>query len=966
MIIGVGTSDKKLISRSDIGYWQKVPDSQLPGNAEFVSVSALPDGMVLGTAADGALYSRATLTSPWRRVPGSGLVTSVTMLVDGTLVGVGLGNDLWTRNTLTADWKPLHGGAGLVKAIDAGQSPYTNSYQATLFGISLNNTLCYRTALTDSWSYVQNSDGVIDVAVGPTGSTIGVLTDNSLGVFIWDFRGWTKLPRSVPVKAVSSRRDGTLVGVGTDNFLYTYMSEFDPGGDEWPPLGWSPVAGAGDPIVAVTAMPDESLVGVRADNKLCTRTKLTDDWKPVTGGTGLVKSVTVLPDGTLVGVGLGNDLWTRTRLTDDWKRVTGGTGLVKSVTVLPDGTLVGVGLGNDLWTRTRLTDDWKPVSNSGGVVGVSALPDGSLAGVRTDNTLCTRTTLSADWQQVPNSDGVSAVAYYPAHRTHSPDPSAGKWLLQFTSRDPNASDGDGRPWGDGTAMAARATPGQPGWPLPWDNGCLVTPLIGGFATMNAVRDVLEETITYGNEQADHGVPPGARDTHVYIADWLLNGLRDLSETNSWGGQPWNAAATPTKDQTALGLLVRLMAAGITVRVLLWMPTTAQRVTMPNHADEHCSIAAAVQDYNNTLQQRWNLTQPIGVVALDLRTASPTAAALHQKMIVVRAGDTNVAFCGGVDLAFTRRDFGRPANLETGIGDWQSGDTMPLSEDGWPKQNPPPLGGYPSFPLRSSINDGPFPEDLPANVYGQGNRYWHDHHLKLEGPIVTSLEQQFSERWIIDTQGRVYLFDRNSLIGADNQVQLTSAQSFSDVSGEKRVVPLPAAQPTKPAGTAAVQMWRTIPVRPASFGRSVGPPLARGEFTVMAGVANAVVQARELITIWDQYFWSVPLAKLLAERLNTVNGLRLLIVLPPYGTSNPGDELKLRMNAMQTLWHGLSTTARDRVLALNLWKPGPDGPPVASACTCTPRSRPTTRRCSCAAREHEPPLRWSAMPNSTAR
>jgi hypothetical protein len=52
-------------------------------------------------------------------------------------------------------------------------------------------------------------------------------------------------------------------------------------------------------------------------------------------------------------------------------------------------------------------------------------------------------------------------------------------------------------------------------------------------------------------------------------------------------------------------------------------------------------------------------------------------------------------------------------------------------------------------------------------------------------------------------------------------------------------------------------------------------------------------------------------------------LRLLIVLPPYGTTQPAMELMLRKDAMQTLWNGLDANGRSHVAAMDMWARGPN-------------------------------------------
>lgn len=476
------------------------------------------------------------------------------------------------------------------------------------------------------------------------------------------------------------------------------------------------------------------------------------------------------------------------------------------------------------------------------------------------------------------------------------------WFLRFSSEVYNVPNGAGRPWGDGTAIARLDTyPNGNG--KPWDENCTVTPMIGGYEAMSSMRQDLEEAIKSASSQS---APAGKRG-HVYIADWRFNPLRDLSATNDWGTNEWNKnnVANPDHpDQTAMGLVLRLMQAGVQVRILLWMPVfVSQFVGLGAHMSDHYYVANVVEAECKRLVKEENFPDGIGVVALDIRVASPLTATHHQKMMIIRVGDLNVAYCGGVDLAFTRRDAlyastkytkQRPQFLG---GDWQSGtklqsvafDDKSDKTHRWPKQD-----GVSYEALRYISRPAASPNDLTkVEVYGDSYQIWHDQHLRLEGGIVKTLEGQFCERWK-DTVTGSRLFDLGSSSNwSDNQVIFSSATAFNCVatieSFDCSIVPLSApvdvlaTAPANPLGLlsypAPVQMWRTIPLR-----NREGPPFTRGEFTVMAGIAQACKAAKQQIWIFDQYFFSQPLGRLLNFQVMHNPNLCVIVILPPYADS----------------------------------------------------------------------------------
>jgi phosphatidylserine/phosphatidylglycerophosphate/cardiolipin synthase-like enzyme len=498
---------------------------------------------------------------------------------------------------------------------------------------------------------------------------------------------------------------------------------------------------------------------------------------------------------------------------------------------------------------------------------------------------------------------------------------AQKWFLQWSSTTYGLTTTDGRPFGDNTNIAKReAASGDP-----WDENCTVTPMIGGYETLCAIADTLEDAIAAAKQLNDPG-----NVGHVYITDWRLNPLRDFSRANSWVTHKWASGDTAALDQTAVGLILKLMQAGVNVRVLVWYPVTAMRMKgMATHIDEHYYLAQIVANEGKRLNAPFR-----GVVGLDSRVADPLTATHHQKMCVVRVAGIDVAFVGGVDWAFTRRD--APTNPTDPAhyvydpnalddvtkpppqfldGDWQSGTDMPVpfnpaAPGRWPNET-----GVHYEAAANASRPGQSGSDLEnTTVYGTSKQIWHDQHFMLTGPIVQTVEEQFRERW--SDAGKW-----NELGGAGESHVFGDQVIFSQKGGayaDNGILPLDPADPASDTGSSFVQMWRTIPLRKK---RPATATLSRGEFTIMAGLANATTKATQLIWLFDQYFFSRPLARLLNQRLTDAPNLHVIVVLPPFADSNPLDLIHLRKLALNDLVKGRTKSSPghyDRVAVYNVW------------------------------------------------
>jgi phosphatidylserine/phosphatidylglycerophosphate/cardiolipin synthase-like enzyme len=232
---------------------------------------------------------------------------------------------------------------------------------------------------------------------------------------------------------------------------------------------------------------------------------------------------------------------------------------------------------------------------------------------------------------------------------------------------------------------------------------------------------------------------------------------------------------------------------------------------------HLDIGQFSQEENRELSEKVEAAG--GEVLLDQRVRR--GGSHHQKLVVLRHRDNperDIAFAGGIDLCHSRRDD---------------------SDHGGDRQAVPMSKRYGEHPP------------------------WHDVQVAIKGPAVGSLDTSFRERWNDPTSTAT----RRPIAWLHDVIRGANLDPG----------PLPPQPPDPPpCGPHAVQVLRTYPATKPNY-----PFAPDGERSIARGYSKAVIRARRLIYIEDQYMWSTDVARLFARALRNNPELHLVVVVPRY-------------------------------------------------------------------------------------
>jgi phosphatidylserine/phosphatidylglycerophosphate/cardiolipin synthase-like enzyme len=338
---------------------------------------------------------------------------------------------------------------------------------------------------------------------------------------------------------------------------------------------------------------------------------------------------------------------------------------------------------------------------------------------------------------------------------------------------------------------------------------LVTPLVDGAAYFSRLR---EELLATG---------PGDQ---VYLADFR----GDLDELLDGPGSEIGRLLGDAADR------------GVEIFGLLWRshPKAFQQSEETNAA-----FVRHILDHD-------------GDVLLDARTRR--AGSHHQKLVAIRhpgRPERDVAFVGGIDLGFSRRD-----------------DT--------------------------SHHGDPQVMDFPS-AYGD-RPPWHDLQAEVRGPAVHDLEHTFRERWY-----------GSSMLDLPSPVRQLYDRAYHAGATTTRPLPDPLPEDPNPRGRHAVQVLRTYPARLRRY-----PFAPHGERSIAHAYRKALPQARRAVYIEDQYLWSTDVARVFVSALRANPDLHLVVVVPRHPDREGKAAVPAALGQVSAL-RILRRYARDRIHLYNV-------------------------------------------------
>ena len=268
-------------------------------------------------------------------------------------------------------WKKVGCGAGTVQPDQTAQSSWAKSQ--TLSGL-----------IYDSWYWATNPDYNRRMGCyGNPGNSYIVIGIGAADGRLYSRQGlsapWQLInDNTINCQAICTMNDGTgLLGISGNSIgrKTSYDANWS-GSEEAASQKWDLQA------ISVAMGQDGTVIGVGTDNVLYSKASINADWQNVSSPGERIYSIAIAPDGSIFAIGDGWQIWKKQSYknlpSQQWQSQ--GSCCVKAITIAPDGTFIGVGKENRLYTKPNykdLSSDWTviPSSDNAGccVIGVTTV-----------------------------------------------------------------------------------------------------------------------------------------------------------------------------------------------------------------------------------------------------------------------------------------------------------------------------------------------------------------------------------------------------------------------------------------------------------------------------------------------------------------------------------------------------------------------------------------------------------------